>query len=493
MLNQDKLRIIFGLKIAYLRQQRGLSYQQLSTITDLSLSYLHDIEKGKKYPKADKILALSKALDVSYDELVSVHASKRLQPIIELLESPFFQVFPMDMFGISPDKLMELFANAPDKLNAFVSTFLKIARNYQMPTENIYTAALRSYQDMNDNYFNELENEVAKFREIAAIPSEMYCFATDYLEKILLDKFGIAVERGILHQKKQLRHIRSYYTEGGRILHLNAELSSAQENFLIARELGFQFLKLKERPFETVVLRAESFEKLFNNFKASYFASALLMSGEAILKDIETFAAAAVWQPNVFVQLSDKYNVTAEMFFQRLTNIFPKYLKINDLFFIRLHADEAMKVFKMTKELHLSRVHRAAANELNEHYCRRWVSINAIKQLRTRRQLDASVHLVCDAQISKYWETELEYLVLTIAKPHSSNPKESISVTIGILLTENVRRLFKFLNDPNLPTKLVNTTCERCSMPDCGSRAVAPFVIERQNELRDVEAALQSL
>ena len=157
MLNQDKLRLIFGLKIAYLRQQKGLNYQQLAELTDMSQSYVHEIEKGKKYPKADKILALAKALGTSYDELVSIHASKKLQPIIELLESEFFQVFPLEMFGISPDKLMELFTNTPDKINAFISTIIKIARNYQMQTESIYTAALRSYQDMNDNYFEDIE------------------------------------------------------------------------------------------------------------------------------------------------------------------------------------------------------------------------------------------------------------------------------------------------------------------------------------------------
>ena len=97
MLNQDKLRTIFGLKIAYLRQQKSLSYQQLADAADLSMSYVHEIEKGKKYPKADKILLLAKALDSSYDELVSIHASKRLQPIIDLLESEFFKVFPMEM------------------------------------------------------------------------------------------------------------------------------------------------------------------------------------------------------------------------------------------------------------------------------------------------------------------------------------------------------------------------------------------------------------
>ncbi len=492
MLNQDKLRTIFGLKIAYLRQQKGLSYQQLAETADLSMSYVHEIEKGKKYPKADKILLLAKALDTTYDDLVSVHASKRLQPIIDLLESEFFQVFPMEMFGISPENLLELFINAPDKLNAFISTIIKLARNYQMQSENFYTAALRSYQDMNDNYFEEVEKTVANFKLENNI-SVNASLSTDYLEKLLKDNFKITVDRKKMAAQKLLKGVRSYYTEGGKKLFINKDLTSAQEHFLIARELGFQYMKIRERPYETVIMKAENFEKLFNNFKASYFASALLMDENEMVADIKAWAESAVWNPEAFMKLTEKYNVTAEMLIQRLSNILPKHFKINDLFFIRLQADDQLKVFKMNKELHLSRIHKPYANELNEHYCRRWVSVNAIKQLRTGIQLDKNITHICDAQISNYWETDLSYFCVTVAKPNTSNSKESISVTLGILIDDNARRLFRFLNDPNIKVKIVNTTCERCSMPDCGERAVAPFVIEKKNEQRDIEAALSKL
>ena len=492
MLNQDKVRLIFGLKIAYLRQQKGLNYQQLAELTDLSQSYVHEIEKGKKYPKADKILVLAKALGTTYDELVSVKASKKLQPIIDLLESEFFQVFPLDMFGISPDKVLELFSNTPDRLNAFISTILKISRNYQMQTENVYTAALRSYQDMNDNYFEDLDEAVKKFQSENQIVANS-TLSTAQLETFLFQNYNISVNRKKLGKEKILKHIRSFYTEGSKILYINRDLESAQENFLIARELGFQYLKLKERPYETVIQKAESFEKLFNNFKASYFASALLMDENALANDFRNLANATEWSNDNFMALLKKYNVTAEMMLQRLTNILPKLFKINDLFFIRLKSDEQIKSFKMTKELHLSRLHKPYANEMSEHYCRRWVSVNAIKELRTRLQVDRTTRDVCAAQISTYWETDLSYFCLTVAKPDAQNPKESSSVTLGILMDDNARRLFRFLGDPNLKQKDVNTTCERCSMPDCSSRAVAPIFIEKKNEQKEIEKALKGL
>ena len=84
----------------------------------------------------------------------------------------------------------------------------------------------------------------------------------------------------------------------------------------------------------------------------------------------------------LLLHLTEKYDVTPEMLFQRMTNIFPKYFNIKDLFFIRLHGDQDLKRYRLTKELHLSQLHHPYGNVRNEHYCRRWISINIIKRLR---------------------------------------------------------------------------------------------------------------
>src|SRR4030095_10322380 len=139
--DNDSIRLIFGLKVKSLRQASVLSYQQLADKAGLSLSYVHDIETGKKYPKADKIIALAKALGVDYDYLVSLHASKKLQPIIDLINSDLLNVIPWEHFGLTPAALLELFANTPDKVTAFISTLLKISRSYQLSKEGFYNAA----------------------------------------------------------------------------------------------------------------------------------------------------------------------------------------------------------------------------------------------------------------------------------------------------------------------------------------------------------------
>ena len=45
-----------------LRQEKGFGLKQLAALTGLSASYINEIEKGKKYPKAEKIMMLAEGL-----------------------------------------------------------------------------------------------------------------------------------------------------------------------------------------------------------------------------------------------------------------------------------------------------------------------------------------------------------------------------------------------------------------------------------------------
>ena len=82
-------KIIFGLKVKQLRQGKGLSFSDLAKAANMSVSYLNEIEKGKKYPKDDKINALAAVLGVSFEGLTSPELDKSLAPVSELLKSNF--------------------------------------------------------------------------------------------------------------------------------------------------------------------------------------------------------------------------------------------------------------------------------------------------------------------------------------------------------------------------------------------------------------------
>lgn len=488
----DTVKLIFGLKVHQLRQEQGLSYQQLSERTGLALSYLHSIEKGKKYPKADKILALASALRTDYNYLVSLDSDKRLKPIIDLIHSDFLKEFPLELFGINTAKLIELLSVAPDKVNAFISTVIKIVRNHHLQGEDFYKAALRSYQDLNDNYFEELEAAVQQMKAEMGLPQQPP-LQPQQLETVLQEHFGLRVDYSFLPKRPALSEIRSYFAPKRKTLYLNASLSSAQQNFLLGKELAFQYLGLKERPYETRMMEVGSFDKLLNNFKASYCSVALLMDEREMVEDIKTMAAWPNWDGQAFLSLFQKYDVTSEMLIQRLANILPQHFGINDLFFLRFFARPDLQKFEMTKEMHLSQLHNPHANQLDEHYCRRWISINLIRQLRARQGIGQGEGPIAGAQISRYWGTPNAYFCISVAKAERSEPGNSSSITIGLLVNDKLRRLFRFLRDPALPIKDVHTTCERCGIFDCGARAVPPTVLQHERLKMEIREALSEI
>ncbi len=491
----DTVKLIFGLKVQQLRREKELSYQQLSQLTGLAISYLHNIEKGKKYPKTDKILVLAKALDTDYNYLVSLKANKKLKPIIDLLHSDFLKIFPLKDFGIDVPKLIELLSMAPDKVNAFVSTVIKITRNFDMQGEDFYKAALRSYQDLHDNYFEDIEEAVHQFRTANDLaPVDLLDKST--LEKILFSNFNIKIDRDYLKDKKQLSNILSYYSQQQQTLFLNREIEEAVEKFLLAKEIGFQVLAPAERPTETPLLEIESFDKLLYNFKVAYFAVALILPEAAMIQEIEKMAQWRKWDNEAFLELLPRFGAAPGMILQRFANLLPRHFDVRDIFFIRFFAKPDLKKFLVTKEMHLSQLHDPHANQLDEHYCRRWISINLIRQLKALQgtQTSAGPIAIAGAQISRYVDTPNAYLCLSIAQPSMTNADDSYSFTIGLLVNDKLKRLFRFLQDDTIKQKDVHTTCERCSISDCTARAFPPVFLQKEhirNQTRTELAAIE--
>ena len=484
--DNDIAKLILGFKIRMLRLSNKTSYQKIADETGLSVSYLNDIEKGKKYPKPDKITKLAQVFNLEYDELVSLKSDKKLQPVIELLNSDFFKHFPLEQFGVSLEKLIDVFSNSPDRFSAIISTVLKMTRSYQIEKEQFFRIALRSFQDIHDNYFSTVESAVKEFRAEQPSPIPIAC-SPGKLEG-LLKSYDITIDRKVLGQHEKLKRFRSYYQPEKKILYLNDGLSVNQRRFLLAKELGFQYLGIEDRPLETELDRDVSFEKLFNNFRSSYFAAALLMDEEEMIKDIHQLSRAADWSPDLIAQLLDKYQVTPETLFQRLTNLLPHHFDIKDLFFIKLNGMKDMVSFDITKELHLSQLQSPYHNEVNEHLCHRWVSISTVKNIRSRK----SEYLI-DAQISNYWQTDRSYFCISVAQPAGFDQSSASSITLGLLMSEKLKATFNFIKDPSIKIKTVNTTCERCSVFDCDSRVAPPTHIEKKDYQEMLAAELGKL
>jgi len=492
-INTDNIKLVFGLKLKQLRLDKGLSLSELSQKSGLSLSYINEIEKGKKYPKSDKIIALANAMDVDYDTLVSLKLSKRLEPISELLSSNILTELPLELFGIDPANLLEILSDAPTKISAFVGTLIEIARNYNMSIEKFYFSALRTYQEMHDNYFEDIELDAERFLAAHLVPDATSLDETG-LAEILVNHYNYKIEDINERAFPEFASVRSLTipgTQGHRLL-INTHLSSVQRAFIYGREIGYHYLNLKNRLHTTALVEAESFEQLLNNFKASYFASAVIIKRSLLVPKLAGFFALKTWQPEKLIAMIHEFNTTPESFFYRISNVLPNNFGINQIFFSRFNNFAGQNLFDMTKEMHISRKHYPHTVR-DEHYCRRWVALTILNDLAELGENKLETNILCKAQKSTYVDSQDNYLVISFAQPMATTPNLNVSVSMGIYLDQPTREKLNFVDDPAIPSRLVNQTCERCSLFDCRERIAAPIILQKRHKNEALRKALKRM
>jgi hypothetical protein len=411
-------------------------------------------------------------------------------PVADLLGSNFLNELPLDLFDIDLAKVVEIIANAPAKVGAFISTLVELSRNYALTEENFYFGALRSYLELHNNYFEDIELAAADFAERHQLPNGAPPVRLEALARILEKRYGYAIVENGLAAYPDLAEIRSVFLPKEKKLLLNARLNDMQKAFQFGKELGFNALGLKERANTAALLRVSSFEEVLSHFKAGYFSAALLMNREAFRADVEAFLQLPRWDGEAVLALLRKYQASPEMLFQRMTNLLPQYFGLEKLFLLRfIHAPAAGQL-KMDKELHLRRRHQPHTNSLNEHYCRRWLSTSLLEDLHQMQQAGKYAGALVGAQRSRYLGTDDEYLCLTVARPAYPPPGKNVSVTLGLLLDAPLRKKLKFLNDPAIARREVHTTCERCPLRDCAERAAPPTVLEAKERRKQVQKVL---
>ena len=484
-------KIIFGLKVKQLRNQRKMSFADLAEASAMSASYLNEIEKGKKYPAAKKLPALAEALGVSIAELQKPNLYGELNPVGELLSSNFLNELPLDLFKIELSRIIEIIAKAPSEVGAFITTLVDIARNYALREENFYFAALRSYLEMHHNYFEDLEGEVEKFVLEYGLKDTL--LTSDTLSKILETDFGYHIVEDGLSGHEALSNVRAVFLPKSRRFLLNGGLNEGQRLFQFGKELGFNYLNLKDRALTSSLMRVSSFGQVLNHFKAGYFSAALLIERQAFVRDLREIFEKPVWDGEGITRLMQEYRASPETVFQRMTNLLPQDFGIRKIFFFRFTHDTVRDSFKIDKEIHLDGRHIPHGNGLREHYCRRWLSTSLLADLRKMQREGIYVSNLVGVQRNRYYGEEEEYLIITLARAHHSKPGQNVSVSFGMLIDETLQQQVHFWNDGNIRSRVVNTTCERCPIMDCEVRAADPIVIEKKERRRAVQSALKKL
>ncbi len=481
-------KILVGLKIRQLRTEAGWSFEEMSRRSGVSVSYLNEIEKGKKYPGADNLHKIAKTFKLKAGQLTSGGLSKQMAPIGALIQSNFLDELPFELFGISTQQVVEIMARAPERVHAFISAMLEIARNYSVRQESFFMAALRAYQEMHMNYFPELEAEAHQFMVKHGLlqPGSAH---SKRLEEVLYDEFGCEIDEDSLSAYPELKSLRSVYQPKKKTLLLQPELNEAQRAFQIAKEIGFQQLRLKKRPLASSLLRVQSFDQVWNNYKAAYFAVCLLVPERAFVDALRNFFHLPTWQPEALLQLMHRYRIGPEVFFQRF-NVLSNDFDLRKVFFLRIiHHTESGR-FEIDKELHLNRRHTPHSNGLHEHYCRRWIAIKLLIDLHNSGN---DKRMKAGAARMRFAEGKEEYLCISVAKPGSPNPDRQVSIMIGIEIDALLKSHVHWWNDPDIPQTQVGVTCDRCPITDCAERLVEPSLLQRQLKRKKMEDALKKL
>ena len=484
----DLMNIIFGLKVKKARLETGMSLSAFAKACRLSPSYLTEIEKGRKYPKRDKIMKIANVTGVDYDQLVSIRLDPSLAYLESALNSPLIAGFPYDEFGVEMSSLVDLLTNAPEKVGALIHALIEIGRRFDVREEHFLRTALRSYQEMQDNFFPEIEDEADK--TVAE-----YGFSTpvslDHLVRVLEEDHGYIVTFDTLAEDPDLCRLRSVmFRAGRRTLMINSRLSMGQQLVAVAREIGVRRLGLTQRSTTSPPRRVNSFDQALNDFKASYFAGALLMPRDVILPDVEEFFQQTTFQPERLQAMIDKYGVTPEILCYRLSELIPQHFGV-ELHFLRF--DDANGRYRVIKQLNLNNLPVPTGFGFKEHYCRRWLTVRLLQEMQGK-EITPEKPLI-GVQLSEFLDGSGHFLCFGFSRPLMLSLGTSASVILGFRVTPDLKETIRFVNDPEIPETMITGTCERCSLPksECSLRAAEPEIWQEQKDAERQQEALKRL
>ncbi|MGK0290676.1 MAG: transcriptional regulator with XRE-family HTH domain/predicted transcriptional regulator [bacterium] len=490
-LDSQSIKFIFGIKLRRYRKKKNYSLKELSKETGLSASYLNEIEKGKKYPKTEKILTLSKSLDVTFDDLVSLNLGTDLQQISSLFDSSFLRRFPFQLFGITTQNILELMSNAPTQAGALLRSLFSIARSYDMKVEHFFSAALSSYQEMHNNYFEDIEQASIEFIQEQGWENKQQIQTAEF-QSILENQYNYQIQETDFNKYPQLKVVRTVWVEGEKPkLLINSKLMNSQKDFVLAREIAYNRMGLKERVSPATWNRVESFDPILNNFKASYFAGAIFIRLNSIQKHLAAFFQNQQWDEFRFLELIHQYNVTPEMFMYRVSQVLYKFFQLKEIIFLRVNHNHNSRKFRLNRELNMSGGSWGRGVGLNEHLCRRWLPLQLIQNLEQSIEEPPLIGI----QRAKVLSTGSEFLFITLSRPLVLVKDSSTSVTLGLEITPKLKRKIRFWNDKNIPRINIDETCERCPLNEeqCSQRAAPSTVFQREQDIVERNTELQAL
>jgi len=492
-ISEKNIKLIFGLKLHQYRMERQYSLSQLSKKSNISISYLNEMEKGKKYPKTDKILSISEALQVDYDQLISLQLGKELAPVSELIRSNMLNELPLEFFGIEPANILQLLSRAPTKLSAFVNSIIQIGRTYDIRFEHFFFSVLRSYQEIHDNYFEDIEKLAKNFIHDFNIDFKGLDRADQFAD-ILSTEYGYQIEYKGLDAYPELKSLRYLLIpdDNPRLL-LNSSISKAQLLFILGKEIGYNIMNLKDRSYTSSWVESKKFDHVLNNFKSYYFSSAIILHEKKFVKGLLEFSTNEKFNPDRLIDLMESYNSNAEMFMLRISNLIPRYFRFFEMFLFRYNHDLNNDTFYFTKDFQSSGMQKPYSLLSDVKSCKRWSGISILQELASLQANNNYHRPICKINRVKYIHSKKEYLIISVANPMHPTPNMNCSVSVGFKINQRFLSRTKFLNDPQIPFKEVDFEWVKKSSAYCDDDLEKPSVMMREVKISKLRNSVHEI
>lgn len=477
-------RAVFGLKLRRLRESRHLTLSALAERAGLSTSYLAEIEAGQKYPKVEKIAHLADGLDCTYDELISTTLDPDLDDLRRWLASTGLLGFPFDRFGMPAADLTKLLTRRPHEIVALIGAFQDLARQHDVDAVSIVGALLRAHCELSGFHDDELEQLAEQVGRRLGSGGPGRGPTRDALRAFVEDNFVASIDVGSLGARPALSSLLSARTGGPRSrLLLASGLTEAEQVFVLAREAGYGLLDPAERSLTLPAEDPVSFGVAQNDFRASYFAGALLVPRQRLARDLKRVFRGPTWQPEALLALADQYRVVPEVLMRRIAHV------IAGQFGVPAHWTEVGLVdseVRVTFSVEPSSGRRPLSVSRHEHLCRRWLAARLLTSLEASGRPGAAPSPVVGAQLSTWPEASADFFSLGMGVPRSLVTGGPIGLAVGAWVDDALAKTIRFATPRALPRTVIGATCERCVLgPDqCGER-VAPARRQDRTAARD--------
>jgi transcriptional regulator with XRE-family HTH domain len=444
-LREQNLRFILGLKLHNLRQERGLSLVQLSQGCGLSVSYLNEIEKGKKYPKTDKLLALARALGVTYNELVSADPGEKLRPIAALLTTRMIDDLPLDHYGISPPVLMEIMAAGPDRLGAMLAFMRKLAVRFDFTVDDLLEASIRDDLENTGYHYPDLEAKAESlFAEIGWQPGSPPILSQ--LRFSLIHDFGWEVDEQRMGDDPDLADVGAATALSGAKpkLYLHPALPEGRRAFFIAKEIAATALGFYEKRRRMVSEVEKGFRQMQLAARAAYLGGALVAPRKTLVDDLRSFFDQPTFSGEHLLASVSRFGGDAEVVFHRIAQLLPD-LGLPTRYLVRTEPAGPNGVATVNRELRLGGLPEVPGSFTPQGRSRTSAATRLLASAA-----DGSALPLASAAIETCPYNGLSFLVVTVVQARPLHPRLASALSIGIPVDDTSRARIRFLQDPSL-------------------------------------------